>query len=116
MFGDDDMSTYPDILLWREYNKGLGITNHLEVIVQGGYDVTRSLVDCFLMEDGRPIYNSSIPYDDQTIAKARSNRDPRLIAFMKQPGQINYLLMKIILPIMPAKMKPILRLMLAMEQ
>ena len=90
MFGDDDMSTYPDILLWREYNKGLGITNHLEVIVQGGYDVTRSLVDCFLMEDGRPIYNSSIPYDDQTIAKARSNRDPRLIAFMKQPGQINY--------------------------
>lgn len=90
MFGDDDMSTYPDVLLWREYNKGLGITNHLEVIVQGGYDVTRSMVDCFLMEDGRPVYNSSIPYDDQTIAKARSNRDPRLVAFMKQPGQINY--------------------------
>ncbi len=90
MFGDDDMSTYPDVLLWREYNKGLDITNHLEVIVQGGYDVTRSMVDCFLMEDGRPVYNSSIPYDDQTIAKARSNRDPRLVAFMKQPGQINY--------------------------
>lgn len=90
MFGDDDMSTYPDVLLWREYNKGLGITNHLEVIVQGGYDVTRSMVDCFLMEDGRPVYNSSIPYDDQTIAKARSNRDLRLVAFMKQPGQINY--------------------------
>lgn len=90
MFGDDDMSSYPDVLLWREYNKGLGITNHLEVIVQGGYDVTRSLVDGFLMADGRPSYNSSIPYNDQTIADARSNRDPRLVAFMKEPGQINY--------------------------
>lgn len=90
MFGDDDMSSYPDVLLWREYNKGLGITNHLEVIIQGGYDVTRSLVDGFLMADGRPIYDSSIPYNDQTIADARSNRDPRLVAFMKQPGQINY--------------------------
>ena len=97
MFGEADMSGYPEILLWREYSEGLGITNNVEVMVnKGNYGVglTRSMVESFVMEDGLPIYanHNGFSYSDQTIADVRLHADPRLKIFLKEPGQFNVFL------------------------
>jgi hypothetical protein len=47
------------------------------------------MVEGFLMADGKPVYASSYTYNDETIAKVRENRDPRLYIFLKEPGQKN---------------------------
>lgn len=94
LFGNINMSNYPEVLLWREYSQGLGITNHIETSVNRGNmgtGVTRSLVESFVMSDGKPIYaaHAGFTYDDQTLSAVRSNRDPRLAIFLKEPGQVN---------------------------
>ncbi len=94
MFGNTDMSGYPEVLLWREYNEGLGITNNVECNINtGNYAVglTRSLVESFVMKDGKPIYAShdGFTYSDNTLAEVRENADPRLYIFLKDVGQLN---------------------------
>lgn len=94
MFGTTDMSGYKEVLLWREYNAGLGHTNIIEDAVERnnyGTGVTRSMVESFLMKDGKPIYaqHDGFAYDDNTVGKVAENRDPRLYVFLKTPGQIN---------------------------
>lgn len=94
MFGNPDMSSYPDVLLWREYNEGLKIVNNIEVAVnKGNYGagLTRSMVESFVMADGKPIYanHNGFKYDDSSIANVRKNADPRLFIFLKEPGQLN---------------------------
>lgn len=93
LFGNTDMTGYVEVLLWRKYDKGLGITNNIEVAVEwgnGGVGVTRSMVEGFLMKDGKPIYASTYAYNDETLSEVRTNRDPRLTIFLKEPSQINY--------------------------
>ncbi|MDO4165058.1 MAG: RagB/SusD family nutrient uptake outer membrane protein [Bacteroides sp.] len=94
MFGATDMSGYSDILLWRQYSEGLSIVNCVEVAIQSGdYGVglTRSMVESFVMSDGKPIYadHDGFTYNDETLAAVRQNADPRLYIFMKEPGQTN---------------------------
>lgn len=94
-FGSLDMSGYPDVLLWREYNKSKGITNNVEVAVQYG-DIytgfTRGMIDAFLMKDGKPTYathDGGYTYKDGSTEEVVENRDPRLAIFLKRPGQKN---------------------------
>ena len=94
MFGNLDMSPYPEVLLWREYNYSLGLANSVEVAVERGNSrdgITRSMVESFLMTDGKPIYakHSGYIYDDNSLSKIKQNRDPRIVVFLKEPGQIN---------------------------
>ncbi len=94
LFGNIDASPYREVLLWREYDRGLGITNHVETSVNRGNmgnGMTRSMVESFLMADGKPIYaqHTGYTYDDETLANVRKNRDPRLTIFLKEPGQVN---------------------------
>lgn len=94
MFGNTDMSTYPDVLLWREYSKGLGIVNNVEVGIQhgnNGVGLTRSMIESFVMKDGKPHYAShtGFVYNDETLANIRENADPRLKIFLKEPNQKN---------------------------
>lgn len=94
MFGNTDMSTYPDVLLWREYSKGLGIINNVEVGIQhgnNGVGLTRSMIESFVMKDGKPHYAShtGFVYNDETLANIRENADPRLKIFLKEPNQKN---------------------------
>lgn len=86
------MTPYPEVLLWREYSLALGVTNAVEVGVQrGNYAVgaTRSLIESFVMADGKPIYSSSHTYDDSSLDLVRKDRDPRIFIFLKSPGQLN---------------------------
>lgn len=94
LFGNIDMSGFKEVLLWREYDRGLGIQNHVETSVNRGnmgIGVTRSLVEGFLMADGKPVYaqHDGFSYSDETLTTVRTNRDPRLTIFLKEPGQVN---------------------------
>jgi hypothetical protein len=93
MFGSVDLSGYDEVLLWREYSKGLGITHCVVVAAQFGdygVGVTRGLVESFLMKNGLPIYANNSGYKgDDNIANVRKDRDPRLSLFLKEPGQKN---------------------------
>lgn len=95
MFGDEDMSGYSEVILWRAYSKALGILHNVVVAAQhGNYGtgVTRGLVESFLMSNGLPIYAANSGYHgDETIADVRKDRDSRLSIFLKEPGQKNIL-------------------------
>jgi hypothetical protein len=92
IWGTTDCSGTPEVLLWRQYNTSLSVNNDVEVAVQAG-DIgtgfTRSLVEGYLMKDGKPIYASDYQYSDTSLAKVVKDRDPRLTIFLKVPGQIN---------------------------
>lgn len=96
MFGCVDMSVYPEVLLWREYNVGLKIVHSVPAGSQRANfsaGPTRGMVDGFLMRNGLPIYaNGSGYHGDDYIADVRKDRDGRLNLFLKEPGQKNILI------------------------
>nr|WP_321356349.1 RagB/SusD family nutrient uptake outer membrane protein [uncultured Draconibacterium sp.] len=95
MFGDVDMSGYNEVLLWRGYDRGLGIVHNVPVYEQyggQGIGLTKGMVDGYLMANGLPIYDASSGYaGDDSISTVRQNRDGRLWLFLKEPGQTNIL-------------------------
>ncbi|MDR1814798.1 MAG: RagB/SusD family nutrient uptake outer membrane protein [Tannerella sp.] len=100
MFAQEDLSDVPEILLWRQYARGLVTHNINSAAGRGNYrtGLTRGLVQSFLMKDGMPVYTHGTYADgdgyymgDKTIADVRVNRDPRLSVFLKEPGQKNIL-------------------------
>ena len=96
MFGAEDLSKYGEVLLWRAYSKGLGITHNVVVMAQEGnclVGTTRGMVDAFTMANGLPIYAAGSGYHgDDLISNVRMDRDPRLFVFLKEPGQKNVLI------------------------
>lgn len=95
MFGAEDMSVYSEVLLWRQYDKGLGISHNIPQFAQlgnAGMGLTRGYVNSFLMANGLPIYAPASGYaGDDLISDVRKNRDGRLWLFLKEPGQKNIL-------------------------
>lgn len=98
MFATVDLSSVPEVLMWRQY--ALGVKTHAIPLAanQGnwGVGVTRAFVQNFLMADGKPVYSHGTYADgdgyymgDKTIAAVRENRDSRLSLFLKEPDQIN---------------------------
>ena len=95
MFSAVDMSGYSEVLLWRQYDRGQGITHNVPVYAQlgnRGAGLTRGMVNSFLMDNGLPVYDNASGYaGDDYIADVRRNRDGRLWLFLKEPGQVNVL-------------------------
>jgi len=100
MYASENLSSVKEVLLWRQYAKGLQTHNVNSAAGRGNYriGVTRGLVNSFLMADGTPIYTHGTYADgdnyykgDKTIADVRANRDSRLSIFLKEPGQKNIL-------------------------
>lgn len=92
IWGTTDCSGSKEVLLWRQYNKSLGVNNDVEVAVQKGNigtGFTRSMVEGYVMKDGRPIYASAYEYSDTSVNKVTENRDPRLTVLLKKPGDVN---------------------------
>lgn len=96
MFSAMDLSKYPEVLLWREYNLGLGVYHNVPVFCQtanGANGTTRGMVNTFIMQNGLPFYADGSGYmGDNTIADVRKDRDTRLSIFLKEPGQTNILI------------------------
>ncbi|NLO48899.1 MAG: RagB/SusD family nutrient uptake outer membrane protein [Clostridiales bacterium] len=95
MYASVDLSGYAEVLLWREYNKGLGVTHGVSENTQRGNlasGVTRGMTESFLMANGLPIYSPNSGYEgDDYISTVRAGRDSRLTLFLKEPGQRNVL-------------------------
>ncbi len=92
IWGTTDCSKTPEVLLWRQYSKSLGVQNDIEVAVQKGNigtGFTRSLIESYVMKDGKPIYASSYTYSDTSVSKVTVDRDPRLTVMLKKPGDRN---------------------------
>lgn len=102
MFAMEDLSGVGEVLLWRQYARGL-VTHNVNSAASRGngtVGITRGLVNNFLTLDGKPVYvygdykdGDGIHYmGDKTIADVKKNRDTRLSIFLKEPGQKNILI------------------------
>lgn len=95
MFGSPNLSDYSEVVLWKQYDRGLDITHNVPIAAQtGGYvnGLTRGYVESFLLDNGQPIYADPARYaGDEYIADVRKNRDGRLWLFLKEPDQKNLL-------------------------
>lgn len=95
MFGSVSLSGYSEVIFWKQYDRGLGISHNVPIAAQtGGYvnGLTRGYVDNFLLSNGKPIYADPATYKgDDYIANVRQNRDGRLWLFLKEPNQKNLL-------------------------
>lgn len=99
MFCDVDLSKYDEVLLWKAYNYGLGVSNEVAQYATVGNDcvgLTKSMVDAFILKNGEPIYASPMWVDenssywgDNNLVHITKNRDTRADIFIKKPGQRN---------------------------
>jgi hypothetical protein len=96
MYASVDLSGYDEVLMWRRYDRGLGVVNNIprwSASGNGAYGTTKGMVECFLMNNGLPIYASESGYHgDDYIADVRKDRDNRLWLFLKESGQKNLLI------------------------
>ena len=87
MFASPDLSKYPEVLLWRQFNSNLtpSLAHLTSNKLRGGASTgwTRGLVESFLMKNGLPIYASGSGYNgDTTIDMVKKDRDERLQLFL----------------------------------
>ena len=87
LFNQINLSTNPEILLWRSYSAAQGdaFTNQLWNWPHGsGY--TQDMVRSYLCKDGLPIALSPLYKGENDIRDVISNRDPRLVQSIMNPG------------------------------
>lgn len=93
MFGAIDMAPYEEVLLWKAYDRGLGVTNNIPINASSanfGRGLTRGMINSYLMENGLPYYATGSGYEgDESIAKVKAHRDQRAVLLLKEPGQLN---------------------------
>ena len=84
MFGVQNPSAYPEVLLWREYNRTASVVHHTSnrMTTGTGTGWTRGLVESFLTKDGKPYYAVASTRSDATIKDVKKDRDGRLQLFM----------------------------------
>lgn len=97
MFCDENMETYPEVLMWRAFSIQAGITNNLQMELErngGGSGWTKGMVNSFLMRNGLPIYAAASGYnpdwEKEGVNKTLEGRDSRIQIFTKKPGDVNY--------------------------
>lgn len=93
MFGDMNMSSYSEVMLWRAYSIDKYVTNTVNQWTADsncGYGTTKSMIDAFVMSNGLPIYASASGYPgDADLTKITEGRDSRAQLFVKKPGERN---------------------------
>ncbi|MBB2149256.1 RagB/SusD family nutrient uptake outer membrane protein [Pedobacter gandavensis] len=92
LFITTDLSTNPEILLWRKYNANDNIAHSVSKYTStGGADLglTLSLVDDYLTRDGRPFLGAERANAQKLYAQELNPvlRDPRLGQTVAIPGQ-----------------------------
>lgn len=89
MFGDVDMTSYSDVLFWRQANAeffGHHTMHYLKGGANSGY--TRGFMETFLMKNGLPIYAGGSGYHgDETLQNVKKDRDERLQLFVRANGE-----------------------------
>lgn len=92
MFCDENMEGYDEVLMWKKFDLGLGVTNNLQMELcrnGAGTGWTRGMVNSFLMKNGLPFYANNSGYDEawenEGVNKALTDRDSRIVIFTKKP-------------------------------
>ena len=85
MFSQPNLSKVPEVLLWKEYNKGLNIShdvpNRLKEGDHAGY--LRNAMTAFVMQNGLPIYADGSGYKgDKSLDDESADRDERMQLFV----------------------------------
>lgn len=80
LFRKVDYSNVPGAYLYFAYDRGFQITqNYIDEIGRGGHGaLTKSVLDAYLMKDGKPAGISDIELDELSQASYGINKDPRL--------------------------------------
>jgi hypothetical protein len=91
LFNTLDLKDNKEIIYYKEYETGL-LGNRTSNLIEGGesslgYSVTKSLVDAYLCEDGKPISLSPFFLGDDSIRSELLYRDPRLTQTICYPGR-----------------------------
>ncbi len=93
MFCETDLSGYEEVLAWRDFDRGLGVSHSAAEGACCGNNfagTTKGLVESFVMANGLPIYAAGSGYKgDDTNNDVVVDRDGRLQLFLKVPGQHN---------------------------
>lgn len=93
LFNQVDYSGNSEVMLWKKYDKDLGVTHNLSMrIPQQGLNtgLSKSLVDSYLCTDGNPISSSPL-YDansEASLTAITANRDARLSQTVLVPKDI----------------------------
>ncbi|MCK0136066.1 RagB/SusD family nutrient uptake outer membrane protein [Arenibacter sp. S6351L] len=79
LFNLPDYSSNKEVLLWKKFDKSLGIKNYRSIVgaFPTGQGVVKSLADAFLSADGNPISISPLFQGHDSYADEAENRDPR---------------------------------------
>ena len=79
LFDIHDYTGNREVILWKKFDRGLGIINHRMVLGTWprGYGITKSLADSYLCADGLPVKISPLFQGYATLDKESQNRDPR---------------------------------------
>lgn len=94
MFGMDDMSSNHEILLWKAYDKSLGLSHDSQInhtSKTGGRSATMEFVEAFLSHDGEPIdyYElAKTKKGSEFLSYIGENADPRLRQTIWIPGDV----------------------------
>ena len=92
MFGASNMNGYSEILLWKQYSVSAGVVNYVveeAAEANNGFGTTKSMLDAFVMSDGKPIYASASYEGDADLKRITVGRDSRAEIFFKKPGDRN---------------------------
>ncbi len=86
MFSSEDLSNLSEVLLWKQYNRGLGYTHDAAYILSAGGDqlgLSRSFITSFLMQNGLPYYADGSGYKgDLSVSMEKEGRDERMQLFV----------------------------------
>ena len=90
MFGNDDLTSNPEVLLWKKEDAALGESHNIvnQLYEGGNRGISKSLVESFLCTDGLPISVSPLYQGDDSLSAVVANRDPRLSQAMWIPGDV----------------------------
>lgn len=84
MFGQNDLSNVPEVLMWREYSFDRGVKHRVgyRTLVGDNEGYTRQFVESFLYKDGMPSYAPGKTFDDTSIDAIKEGKDERLQLFV----------------------------------
>ena len=91
LFSTEDPKSMDEALMYRTYIKDVSGGHCLNQYIKGGRGYTQEFANCFLMDNGLPIYDANSGYKgDDFVADTKEGRDWRWRLFMKAPNEYVY--------------------------
>lgn len=91
LFSTTTPENFDEALMYRSYNLDIGGGHCLNQYIKGGKGYTQEFANCFLMDNGLPIYAPGSGYaGDDFVGDTKKGRDWRWRLFMKAPNEYVY--------------------------